>query len=57
MNTQFNGKGKAWRGSNPTRQLDGLSQPLTRRLEDLNEKELKELYDKTNTMLNNPYVC
>lgn len=50
MNTQFNGKG--WRSSN--RQLDGLSQPLTRKLEDMDQKELQELYEKTNNMLNNP---
>lgn len=50
MNTQFNGKG--WRSTN--RQLDGLSQPLTRKLEDMDPKELSELYEKTNIMLNNP---
>lgn len=50
MNTQFNGKG--WRSTN--RQLDGLSQPLTRKLEDMDPKELSELYEKTSTMLNNP---
>lgn len=54
MNTQFNAKGKAWRGANPTRQLDGLSQPLTRRLEDMSQTELEDLYEKTNAMLNNP---
>ncbi|KAG2231279.1 hypothetical protein BDF21DRAFT_466145 [Thamnidium elegans] len=50
MNTQFNGKG--WRSTN--RQLDGLSQPLTRKLEDMDPKELSELYEKTSIMLNNP---
>ena len=52
MNTQFNGK--AWKGSNPTRQLEGLSQPLTRRLEDMDTTELEALYKKTSSMLNNP---
>lgn len=53
MNTQFNG-GRAWRSSNPSRQLDGLSQPLTRNLQDMSQSQLVELYDKTSTMLNNP---
>lgn len=54
MNTQFNGRGKAWAGTNPSRQLDGLSQPLTRKIQDMDQKELLALYEKTNTMLNNP---
>lgn len=54
MQTQFNARGNGWRGSNPSRQLDGLSQPLTRSLESMDEKELKAQYEKTNTMLNNP---
>jgi hypothetical protein len=53
MNTQFNG-GRAWRGTNPSRQLDGLSQPLTRQLKDMSQTELAALYDKTSSMLNNP---
>ncbi|KAL9557348.1 hypothetical protein MBANPS3_001422 [Mucor bainieri] len=54
MQTQFNARGNGWRGSNPSRQLDGLSQPLTRPLESMDEKELRTQYEKTNTMLNNP---
>jgi hypothetical protein len=54
MNTQFNSKGNAWRGSNPTRQLDGLSQPLTRPLESMDQAELRIQYEKTSVMLNNP---
>ncbi|KAF1797693.1 hypothetical protein V8B55DRAFT_1513965 [Mucor lusitanicus] len=54
MQTQFNTRGNGWRGTNPSRQLDGLSQPLTRSLESMDEKELRAQYEKTNTMLNNP---
>ncbi|KAL7316751.1 hypothetical protein PS15m_003201 [Mucor circinelloides] len=54
MQTQFNTRGNGWRGANPSRQLEGLSQPLTRPLESMDEKELKAQYEKTNTMLNNP---
>lgn len=54
MQTQFSTKGNGWRGSNPSRQLEGLSQPLTRPLESMDEKELNAQYEKTNTMLNNP---
>ncbi|KAI7869837.1 uncharacterized protein EV154DRAFT_530428 [Mucor mucedo] len=54
MNTPFTGRGKAWVGANPSRQLDGLSQPLTRNLQDMDQKELLALHEKTSAMLNNP---
>lgn len=54
MSTQFSNGRSAWRGSNPTRQLDGLSQPLTRSLESMTQDELRAQYEKTSVMLNNP---
>jgi hypothetical protein len=39
------------RGSNQARQLDGFSQTLTKKLQDMSQTELVELAERTESML------
>jgi hypothetical protein len=39
------------RGSNQARQLDGFSQALTKKLQDMSQTELIELAERTESML------